>query len=297
MGTVRKWFYRLVVHATQSSGAWAFYLLVWPVTTAFFLLFPHRVAIGVRFYRQLFPDKSWAYHVLSTWRQYHNFSRLFLDRVMLHQSVPVEHSSDGWEHLEAAIDKGTGGIILMSHMGTWEAAATIMKKKDPKMRLLLYMGKKHKEQIGGFIKNGLSRSGIRIIAVDAEGDSTLDIIEGIHFLRSGGLISLTGDRPWSGQERTLSVRFLNHEAQVLEAPHMIALLSGAPIFIFFSFRTRKKCYHTAVSKPIFVKAAARKDRRKVIESSAQQYADHLEQMLRKHPFEWYNFGPFLGKRL
>ena len=216
---------------------------------------------------------------------------------MLHESVSIDHSSDGWEYLEAAIEKGTGGIILMSHMGTWEAAATIMKKTNPTMRLLLYMGKKHKEQIGGFIKDGLARSGIRIIAVDSKGDSTFDIIEGIHFLRSGGLISLTGDRPWSGQERTVSVRFLGHEAHVLEAPHMIALLSGAPIFIFFSFRTGKNRYHTAVSRPIFVKAATREDRRRVIERSAQIYADHLERMLRQHPFEWYNFGPFLGKRL
>ena len=216
---------------------------------------------------------------------------------MLSESIPIEHTSEGWAHLEEAIDQGTGGIILMSHMGTWEAAATIMKKRDPKMRLLLYMGKKHKEQIGGFIKEGLSRSGIRIVAVDPEGDSTLDIIEGIHFLRSGGLISLTGDRPWSGQERTVSVQFLGHEAQVLEAPHMIALLSGAPIFIFFSFRTGKRCFHTAVSKPIFVKATTRNDRRAVIQRSAQQYADHMERMLRQHPFEWYNFGSFLGKRL
>jgi lauroyl/myristoyl acyltransferase len=274
-----------------------FSVFIWPITTAFFVFFPKRVANGIRFYRVLLPDRSRFYHLRCVWRQYHNFSRLFVDRFLLHENGELSYTSEGWENIKAAVAARSGGILLMSHMGNWEMAAGLLTQKTPGLRLLLYMGRKHKEKIGAFIKSGLSRTGIRIVAVDPEGGSALEIIEGIHFLREGGLISLTGDRPWSGKERTVPVRFLGHEAHVLEAPHVIALLSGAPIFIFFAFRSGPRQYHFFITEPIYVRAAGRADRQAVIRQSAQRYADHMEQMLRRHPLQWFNFGAFLGRKL
>lgn len=294
---MRKVYYQFIIFLSRKLGTWVFPLFVWPVTTVFFLFFPLRVAVGIRFYRALFPERRRLYHLWCTWRQYHNFSNLFLDRFILQQDGAVSHTSEGWEYLKEAADRGTGGIILMSHMGNWETAAVLMQQKHAGMRLLLYMGRKHKEKIGTFIKNGLSESGVRIQAVDPEGGSPLDLIEGIHFLKEGGLISLTGDRPWSGKERTVAVRFLNHEAHVLEAPHIIALLSGVPIFILFAFRVSKRQYHFSVTEPIYVRAATRADRQDAICESAQKYADRMEKMLRRHPLEWFNFEPFLGRKL
>lgn len=294
---MRRFYYQLIIFLSRTLGTWVFSVFIWPVTTVFFVFFPKRVANGIRFYRVLFPDRSRFYYLRCVWRQYHNFSRLFVDRFLLHEEGELSYTSEGWEHIKEAVDARSGGIILMSHMGNWEMAAGLLSQKTPGLRLLLYMGRKHKEKIGAFIKSGLSSTGIRIVAVDPEGGSALEIIEGINFLREGGLISLTGDRPWSGKERTVPVRFLGHEAQVLEAPHVIALLSGAPIFIFFAFRSGPRQYHFFITEPIFVVAASRADRQAAIRQSAQRYADHMEQMLRRHPLEWFNFGAFLGRKL
>ena len=158
-------------------------------------------------------------------------------------------------------------------------------------------GKKQKEQIGWFIKNGLAQSGVRIVAVDTESASPLDILDAVNFLKQGGMVALPGDRPWSGRERTTSARFFNHEVQLLEAPHVLAMLSGAPIFIFFAFRTGENRYHITVSEPIYVRADTRSKRSVAIQRSVQQYADHLERMARRHPCQWFHFEPFLGEPL
>ena len=95
----------------------------------------------------------------------------------------------------------------------------------------------------------------------------------------------------------MPVSIFGREAQVLEAPHVLALLSGAPILVFFSFRTGPKRYHMTVMEPYRVQADHRSQRNEAIRRSAQHYADHLERMLRRYPLEWFNFGAFLGKRI
>lgn len=294
---MRKFYYQFILFLSRVFGAGILPVFIWPVTTAFFILYPRRVAVGINFYRALFPGRGRLYHLWCTWRQYHNFSKLFTDRFWFHREGDISYTSEGWEHLQKAVAAKSGGIILMSHMGNWETAAGLLKQRNADMQLMLYMGKKHEEKIGTYIKDGLARGGIKIVGVDPEGGSPLDLIEGIHFIRDGGLLSLTGDRPWSGKERMVTVHFLGHQARVLEAPHMIALLSGAPIFILFAFRISQKKYHISVTEPFYVRAASRDNRRQAIRVSAQQYADRMEQVLRRYPLEWFNFEPFLGSKL
>jgi len=294
---MRKLFYKFLIALTKNLGPWVFTLFAWPIATGFFLFSPLKVAVGVRFYQVLFPDKNRLYHIWCTWRQYHNFTHVFMDRFMVMDSESITHTSEGWEHLKEAVGNKKGAIILMSHMGNWETAAHLLSGKQYGMRLLLYMGIKAKEQIEKMQKESLSQGGVRIVAVDQDGGSPFDILEGIKFLREGGLVSLTGDRIWSGNERKVAVKFLNHEVYLPVAPHIFALLSKAPLFIFFSFRSGPKSYHFKISEPIYVRSASRADRQEAIERSAQKYADHIQRNLRTHPLQWYHFEPFLGRKL
>jgi len=291
-------YYRFLIMLKKCFGSRVFLIFAQAVSAGFFLFFPSRLAVSVRFYQALFPERSRLCHIWCAWRQYLNFTHVFLDRLLPDDSAgEVFYSSEGWEHLEYALRNKTGGIILMSHMGNWEIAAHLMKQRMKGAGLLLYMGTKHKEQIERIQKESLSRSGIRIIAADRNGSSPFDIIEGISFLRAGGLVSLTGDRIWNEQQRTIPVRFLDHEVCLPEMPHIFALLSGAPVFIFFSFRTGDRQYRFSITDPIYVKAASRSERKNAIRGSARKYAETLEQMLRLHPLEWYHFQPFLGRKL
>jgi predicted LPLAT superfamily acyltransferase len=158
------------------------------------------------------------------------------------------------------------------------------------------MGVKHKEQIEGIQKESLVQSGIRILAVDEDGGSPMDIVEGIKFIESGGVVSLTGDVVWKRDQRTIPVKFLGQDVWLPQIPHLFALLSGAPMFIFFAFRTGKNRYHFTMSEPISLTPASRSERDAAIRQSAQIYADTLEAMVRNYPLQWYHFKPFLAAR-
>ena len=284
-------FYHILTALTRWLGLWFFSLIAGGIATGYFLFFPRRVGVGMRFYQALFPQRHRLYHLWCTFRQFIDFTHVFRDRLVLADDGALTSEFDGWERLRDAMG-GSGGILLMSHMGNWEVAARLLKKTLPELRLLLYMGVKQKEQIESLQKEAVRQSDIRIQGVDTSGGSALDIVEGIHFLRSGGLVSLTGDRVWQADQRTLPVRFLDREIRLPVAPYVLSMTSGAPLFVFFALRSGPSHYHFSASPPIVVSPTDRSDRESAMIRAAQQYADLLETAVKNYPFQWHHFEPF-----
>jgi predicted LPLAT superfamily acyltransferase len=200
----KAYFYRSLMAVSRRAGTGAFRFFTWFVATGYFLFFPARVTASVRFYRALFPGRNRLYPLWCTWRQYHNFTSVYLDRFLLRIHDDTVLTSEGFDRLIDSVSRGKGAIVLMSHMGNWEVAAHWMKQKG--MNVLLYVGRKYKEQIEGMQKESLVQGGIELIAVDQDGGSAFDLVEGIRFLQAGGVVSLTGDRVWSAQQRSVTVR-------------------------------------------------------------------------------------------
>ena len=281
-------------------GLWVFRFMAWFVATGYFLFFPVRVAESVRFYGALLPSKNLSYHIWCAWKQFHNFTYVFLDRFLLFKNYPIHITHEGWEYLVETVQRKEGGIILMSHIGNWEMAAHMLKMRGnniPGMKLLLYLGERFKDQIEHAQKEDLIQSGVKIIVAEENSVSPTDIVEGINFLKAGGLVSLTGDRIWRKNQRAIAVRFLGHEVFLPETPFVFSLLSGTPLYIFFAFRTGRETYHFQIQPPEYVRAKDRSERQNAIARAAQIYADRLEEMVRRYPFEWFHFEPFLGQKL
>ena len=292
---IKSTFYGWLARLSRHLGLWVFSLISRGIAAGYFVFFPGRVKIGLDFYRVLFPRCHRGFHLWCTWMQFQNFTSVYMDRLRLLDHQDISYSYQGWEHLEAAIEGKTGGIILMSHLGNWEVAAYLLKLKNTRMRLLLYMGARQKEDIERIQKQDLTQSGIRVIASDPRNPSPWDIIEAVSFIRSGGFVSLTGDRQWTRGQRTIAVEFLGRRARLPETPHVLALLTGAPLWVFFSFRSGPRNYHFTLSAPIRLPVVPRSQRAEVLRQSAQTYAGMLEEALHQNPLEWYHFEPFLER--
>ena len=292
---MKRIFYRFLIAMSGRYGRWIFGFFAWWIATAYFLFFPERRATSIRFYRIAFPAKGRFHPIWCTWKQFHSFTRVFLDRHDVTGERNKTSSHEGWEYLETALKSGTGGVLVMSHVGNWELASKMILERDRKdrIKLLLYLGEKNKEQIERAQKESLVRSGIQIIVAEQGGGSPTDLLEGIKFLRAGGLVSMTGDRLWRKDQRSVSVSFFGHKADIPETPFVFSFLSGAPLLIFFACRTGERTYHFKVLPPMYVQAKDRKDRDTGIQKAAQLYANALEETVRQYPFEWFHFEPFI----
>ena len=281
----------MLFRSTGIFGGWLFSIISRIIATGYFC-FSKNVKESRRFYRLLYTHKNFLYHNYCTFLQYQNFTTIHYDRFLAAHGQQTLFQSKGWEKLESVVQQ-KGAILLMSHLGNWEIAAHLLQQQKTPQKLLLYMGVKEKEGVEGMQKEQLQDSGVKIIGVEKDGGSPFDAVEGIRFLQDGGLISMTGDTVWRPDQRQREVNFLGGKAFVPEAPYVFALVSGAPIFCFFSFRTGKNSYSFSLADPIYIQCANRKERDAQIQTAAQQYANLLEQQLLNHPFEWYHFDRFV----
>jgi len=283
--------YRLLVRMAGLGGSWIL-LVVSRCIAAGYFLFSGLAPESRRLYGALFPDRNRLHHLWCAFRQYQHFTTIHLDRFLARRTGNTTFTAEGWDRLESVIGR-QGGVLLMSHLGNWEMAAILLRRQKEDLKLLLYMGVKEKEGVEQMQKEGLRSSGVTVIGADREGASPFSAVEGIRFLQAGGLVSMSGDRVWRGDQRTVRVSFLGYDAYVPEAPYIFSLISGAPLFVFFAFRTGKNSYHFSASDPIEITSHSREDRPAAIARAAQQYADLLEKNLREHPFEWYHFKRFI----
>jgi lauroyl/myristoyl acyltransferase len=259
------------------------------ISAGFFFFLPHRTWVSVRFYGLLYPDRSVWYLLYCTWRQYQSFARVFSERLELRNEDRITYTSKGWEHLEEAAANGSGGVILMSHAGSWEVAARLFRRN--KLRMMLYMGVKNKEQVERLQKADLLAEDLKIVATPEGESSPMEMLEGLRFLKEGGFVSMAGDRVWN-PHRIVPVSFLGKTAQLPDTPYLLAALSKTPLFIFYSFRTAPRKYHIQVSKPLLISPASRRERPAAVQACAGEYGRSLEEAVRSHPAQWYHFDRF-----
>ena len=290
---MKAFFYRMLVQATKVLGPWFFLLVAKGIATGYFLFSPGRRRISRDFYAALFPNRHRNYHRYCTWKQFLNFTHLYLDRFIQREVRDIAYTIEGRRHVAASHGQKKGGILLMSHMGNWEMAAHLLAKVIPDIELLLYMGIRDKEEIENIQKQSIRGDGIQIIGVDQGSGSPFDIMEGIRLLQRGGFVSMAGDVVWRPDQRSINATFLGRPVRIPEAPFVLALVSGAPLIVFFAFRTQTETYQFRALPPIYVMAPTRDQRRAAFQTAARQYLRHMENALREHPFEWYHFDRFI----
>jgi predicted LPLAT superfamily acyltransferase len=283
--------YAVLVRLSGLIGPWFFAGVARCIATGYFLFSP-KVRESCRLYAIVFPKRSRWFHLWCAYWQYQNFTTIHFDRFLTNHGHLPTFTCEGVKALDDRIDHG-GALLLMSHLGNWEMAARLMMHQGYETPLLLYMGAKGKEGVERRQKEELRQAGVTIIGVDQGATAPFAAVEGLKILRQGGVVSMTGDIIWRQDQRRIPVQVLGRPAFVSEAPFAFALVSGAPMIVFFAFRTGRNCYRLTFSDPIWVRSEHREDRHQAIAQAAQRYADLLEAALRSHPCEWYHFDRFL----
>jgi predicted LPLAT superfamily acyltransferase len=283
--------YSVLETMTRVFGPWLFVIVSRVIATGYFVFSKNR-GESRRFYARLYPEKGLFYHILCTFRQYQNFTTIHYDRFLAAHGHETSFVSEGWEKMQSVVQE-SGAILLMSHLGNWEIAAKLLREQKDDSNLLLYMGVKEKEGVEGVQKEQLKESGVSIIGAPQNGGSPFDAVTGIRSLQEGGIISMTGDILWRDDQRSIEVDFLGGKAHIPEAPYIFALVSGAPIFCFFSQRVGTNSYRFRFADPMYIRCEKRSERREKIAAAAQHYADLLAEQLRVQPLEWYHFDGFV----
>ncbi len=284
--------HQALIRISLLLGSWPIRFFAWWIATGYFLFRPARRRSSICLYRAIFPDRSAWYHLYCVWRQFHSYADTFAERIEFARKRGITTSTQGRDNLVEAARRGSGGIILMSHLGSFEIAAQAFR--ELKLKLLLIMGEKEAKQVARDQREAMRARGIQIQVAAAGEDFLFGGVEAIKFVREGGFVSVAGDIVWTEQRSRLPVNLFGREVGLPAGPHLLALASKAPLFTMFTFRDEKGKHLIVMSPPREVKPPSRSERGATLQASAQTYANALEEMVRQHPFQWYIFEPFFG---
>jgi lauroyl/myristoyl acyltransferase len=163
--------------------------------------------------------------------------------------------------------------------------------------MMIFMAERDPREVARGQMKDLETEGLQVSVASGQAPSVFAGLEALEFLQSGGFVAIAGDLAWTEQRRRAKVSLFGHEARLPAAPHLLALLSGAPLITVFSVRRAKGAYHFIVSKPRKVTAKGGVHRQLAVERSARAYARELEIVVRQHPWQWHIFESILGPPL
>jgi len=137
----------------------------------------------------------------------------------------------GLEYLEAALSEGKGAIVILSHMGPWEALPHLPRffamRHGVQMELGLMYRPLNNTYLDGWFKNQREASGARLFS-RSDG-----FYKPVDFIRSGGILFILADQKM--REGPLASYF-GLEVPTSPIPGLFHRRSGAPM-LTFSFAT------------------------------------------------------------
>jgi predicted LPLAT superfamily acyltransferase len=230
-------------------------------------------------------------------RRRHVFRHLFafaenlLDRMILWSgdvdSIRIENH--GREFVEELVRERRGGILLSSHLGSFDILRELSAQTGIVLNVLMFT--RHAERINSFFEKLQAGRNLRLIRVEPGSlDAAFEMRAAIE---RGEFVGILGDRIWpSEQHRTVSVSFLGRQARFPLGPYLLQGVLGCPMLLTTCVRTRPATYsaRTRVFAPPGV--VPRSERAKHAEELAQRFAAALEEGCVETPFQWFNFFAF-----
>lgn len=188
-------------------------------------------------------------------------------------------SVDGWDHLENALKKEKGVILIGPHLGMWELASYFFGSKLEKASTI-YKALENPLVDNFIIKNREKTAHLDLIP------SKNGLKHVIRKLRKGLMVVLIYDQ--KPKRNGLPAKFFGTTAYTYAAAAVFAQKTGCavvPAYIIKEPGFRK--HRIIIEKPIpFIDTH---DKEKDIMTNTQQYNDCLESVVRKYPDQWFGW--------
>jgi predicted LPLAT superfamily acyltransferase len=280
---------RLMIWIIRNLGWHVAYAILTPVTVYFFVT-SRRARSTSRDYlgRVLGREPSWG----EIYRHCFTYAASNMDRVLFlsNRIAGYEIDVSGLDLLKRLIAEGRGGILLGAHFGNFDALRLIGRGSPVAVRPLMYRAEAGTlsvllDDLDPKLKDSVIEIGTP--------DAMLQVRES---LDRGEFVGILGDRTPADQ-KAIPVPFLGEEALFPTGPLTLAAALHVPVLLGYGVRTGRRRYEVGFklfAEEIFLGRATRtEDLRHWI----GLYAEWLESMCRRHPFNWFNFHDFWDKTI
>lgn len=218
----------------------------------------------------------------------HSFASTIHDRVfLLHERADLfDIRARGTEHVEAAIARGRGVLLLGAHFGSFEVLRAVGQLR-PGLRVSLLMYPDNARKINAALRAINPRAQQDVIALGRP-DSMLRVSDA---LDAGGIVGILADRSLH-DDATARRSFLGAEAAWPLGPLRMAALLRRPV-LFMAGMYRGDNRYEVVFEPLADFSELRRGARPAaLDTALDDYVRLLEGHCRAAPFNWFNFFDF-----
>ena len=218
--------------------------------------------------------RSYARYWLETFRLVREGRDFFLERFQ----------SSGAEHIDSVLARGKGAIIVVGHLGNWDAAGAWVGARGNRLVTVAEVLKPRR--MFDFFVDHRARLGMTIYP--AEAGVTERLVQAVN---DGAVVAILGDRDLKGKGPV--VTFCGEETTFPAGPAAVALRTGVPLIVAGVYGIElaggKRGWLGDISAPIELPEA---DDPSALQSLTQRVATELEAAIKKRPEEWHVFQPF-----
>lgn len=185
----------------------------------------------------------------------------------------------GAEYMEQALARGRGVILVGVHHGCWDMAAVVATSYD--FPLTGVADTYRYPPINEWIFAPRKAWGVRFIPAH-EPQALRQVFR---VLKRNEVLALVIDRPMNGEG--IPVRFFDAELSFPQGAAAIALRTGATIIPGYFVRQPDNTFLAELLPPVEYTPCG--DRQKDVQGLTQTIVTRLEEIIRRHPEQWYAF--------
>ena len=288
---------RLLYHVHRFLGRWPFLLCLYPVITYYWLSKPLARRSSIEYLQRLQAAHGlWAKQ--PGWREslrhFRVFAEVILDKLLaISGSYPTSKVTySGHLPILDLIDRGQGALFVTAHLGCIELCQALAEKRAG-LRLNVLVHTKHAEKFNRLLSRVAPDSTVQFLQVTDFNAATAMMLS--ERVARGEFIAIAGDRVPVNKSKTTMAPFLGHAAEFPCGPFVIASVLKCPLFLMSCTHAEADTgagYALRIAELAHRVELPRARRDEALSEYAGAYAQQLEQLLTKAPFDWFNFFPF-----
>jgi len=276
--------YRIFVSVLKTAGVMPAYFMLRFVALYYFL-FSWQTSKGTYYYFHKRLGFGRVKSIFKLYRNYYLFGQSIIDKVVIMSGIPNKFTFnfDGIDNLREIAAMNKGGLLLSSHIGSWEIAGELLDHINTRINIVMFDGEDR--QIKQYMDSVTGERKINIIVIKNDLSHIFKINAAF---QNNELVCMHADRYIEGN-KTITREFLGEDAKFPAGPFVMAEKFKAPVTFVYALKESALHYHFFASP---VKDYSDWGRGKGMEQLANDFITSFENKVKTYPEQWYNYYNF-----
>ena len=220
--------------------------------------------------------------LIKVYKSYFVFGQTIIDKVAITSGLgdKFTYEHDGGEKIIELLKNKKGGILISAHVGNFEIAQHFFSEVDDQSQICLVTTDNEHQAIKEYLESISAKSAMKFIIVK---EDMSHIFEIHNALMDNNLICFTGDRYFKGSKVLYSDLF-GKKAGFPAGPFLLGSRIEVPVVFVYVMKESAKHYHLYTREANF----KFKDARGLL----KKYTESIEWILKKYPYQWFNYFDF-----